>query len=625
MRRLPVGAEYTPLKGTHFRVWAPNARRIDVVFDKQQESAQARSIELTREDRGYFSIEAPGVLPGSLYTFSIDGSSKLLPDPASRYQPSGPLGPSQVIDSMSFPWSDDGWPGVIRGKSVVYELHIGTFTREGTWGAASQHLEYLSNLGITVIEMMPVADYPGEFGWGYDGVNLFAPSRNYGSPDDLRRFIDSAHAVGIAVILDVVYNHFGPIGNFLDQYSRSYFTDKYENEWGRAINFDGEDAGPVREFFLANVEYWINEFHFDGFRLDATQQIFDASLVNIMTEICERARACAPQRSILIVGENEPQNSDLVRSPAVGGNGLDCLWNDDFHHSLKVALTGHNEAYYTDYLGKPQEFISAAKWGYLYQGQRYKWQAKPRGVPGLDLPAGSFLWYMQNHDQIANSARGLRIHDLTGLGSLKAATALLLLGPAIPMLFQGQEFLANCPFFYFADFEEPFAREIKHGRGKFLTQFRSYATSEVQDILTDPARAETFERSKIDHEDRDRNSDILQLHKDLLQLRRTDSTFCLEHDRRTIDGAVLGEEAFLLRFFGNRNDDRLLVVNFGRDLHLDPAPEPLLAPPRNHSWNILLSTEDVKYRGHGVSPIEGVENWRLPGCAAVVLDAVSRQ
>ena len=389
----------------------------------------------------------------------------------------------------------------LRGQ-VIYELHVGTFTKEGTWRAAGRELPALADLGVTVIELMPVADFAGQFGWGYDGVNLFAPTRLYGTPDDFYKFVDQAHSLGIGVILDVVYNHVGPVGNYLKEFSEDYFTKRYKNEWGEAINFDGDNAGPVREFFLANAQYWIEEFHIDGFRLDATQQIFDASKEHILLEIARRVRRAAGGRATLLVAENEPQHVKLVRSPEEGGYGLDALWNDDFHHSAMVVLSGHNEAYYTDYKGAPQEFLSAAKWGYLYQGQRYKWQKKRRGTPAFGIEPAAFVTFIQNHDQIANSARGLRVHRLASFGRYKAMTALMLLGPGTPMLFQGQEFATSSPFYYFADNEQDLARLVAAGRAKFLSQFRTAATPAVQEALADPADRATFDRSKIDHAER---------------------------------------------------------------------------------------------------------------------------
>src|SRR5205085_7998197 len=427
-------------------------------------------------------------------------------------------GPSQVIDPSSFRWSDSNWSGVQREGQVLYEMHIGTFTREGSWKSAANELKELAALGITVIEVMPVAEFPGRFGWGYDGVDLFAPTQLYGEPDDFRRFVDRAHATGLGVILDVVYNHFGPDGCYLREFADHYFTDRHETEWGDPINYDDADSAPVREFIIANAGYWIDEFHLDGLRLDATQNIYDDSSDHILAAITRRAREAAAGRDIIIVAENEPQETRLVRAPEQGGYGMDGLWNDDFHHSAMVALTGRNEAYFTDYLGKAQEFISAVKYGYLYQGQWHKWQKQRRGTPGLDLKPAAFVTFIQNHDQIANTATGERAHKLTSPGRFRAMTALMLLAPGTPMLFMGQEFAASTPFLYFADHEANLAELVRKGRAEFLEQFRSYATPETQAILTNPEAVATFEKCKLDFTERERHKQIYDMHQDLLKL-----------------------------------------------------------------------------------------------------------
>lgn len=577
------------------------------------------TVELKPQADGYFAGLAPQAAEGTRYRFRLDDAG-CFPDPMSRYQPDGPHGASQVVNPAGFEWNDSQWQGVGLEGQILYEMHIGTFTREGSWKAAQRELTELADCGISVIEVMPVADFPGRFGWGYDGVGLFAPVWLYGEPDDFRRFVDEAHRTGLGVILDVVYNHIGPDGNYLSNFSPDYFTSKYENDWGQAINFDGGNAGPVREFFLTNAAYWIEEFHIDGLRLDATHQIFDASPRNIVAEICERVREAARVRKTIIVAENEPQHTKLVRSPESGGYGVDALFNDDFHHSGMVAMTGRNEAYYTDYLGKPQEFISMVKYGYLYQGQRYKWQKQRRGTPDLRLPSAKFVTYIQSHDQVANSGRGERVQFMTSPGRLKAMTALMLLTPGTPMLFQGQEFASSSPFYYFDDHKPDLAKLVREGRAKFLAQFRSLATSEMQPYLVDPGSTFTFERCKLDFSERERNRSYYDLHRDLLRLRREDPVFSAQRPGG-VDGAVLAAECLMLRFFGEVGDDRLLLVNFGVDLHLDPAPEPLLAPPDGMTWQTLWSSEDPRYGGVGTPRVDSEDNWRIPGHAAVALRA----
>jgi len=611
----PVGAEVAGAAGVQFRVWAPRRRRVDVILEGGP-GAEAE-IELHSDGTGFFSGFAACAAAGSRYRYRLDGEG-VFPDPASRFQPDGPHGSSEVIDPALFQWTDQAWKGVTLEGQVIYEMHIGSFTEQGTWEAAIEQFPELASAGISLIEVMPVGDFPGRFGWGYDGVNLFAPCWLYGRPDDMRGFVNAAHAANLGVILDVVYNHFGPDGNYLREFSPDYFTDRYANEWGDAINFDGENSGPVREYFQANAAYWIREFHLDGFRLDATQQIFDASPDHIMAAIVRGAREAAQSRKIVIIAENEPQDTRLARPPEEGGFGVDALWNDDFHHSAMVAATGHNEAYYTDYLGKPQEFISAAKHGFLFQGQRYSWQKQRRGTYTRGMRCSQFVNFIQNHDQIANSSRGERIHSLTAPGLYRAITAILLLAPGTPMLFQGQEFASTNRFYYFADHQPALARMIREGRAKFLSQFRSLASPEIQETLADPGNPTTFQKCKLDFSDRERNAAYYAMHKDLIRLRREDPVFNAQ-GATGLDGAVLSEAAFVIRHFGADGNDRLLLVNLGRDVRCEPAPEPLLAPPPNAAWTLLWSSEDTRYGGSGGYSPEADGSWQLPGYAAIVM------
>lgn len=612
-RRWPVGAELVSIGCTSFRVWAPQRTRVELVV----EGSPGQTVELRAEGKGYFSGTA-NVGPGALYRFRLDEKPDLFADPVSRFQPQGPFGPSQVVDPSTYTWNDSTWAGVPPKGRVLYEMHVGTFTREGTWAAATAQLPRLAELGINVIEVMPVADFPGTFGWGYDGVNLFAPTRLYGRPDDFRAFVDRAHALNLGVILDVVYNHLGPDGNFLPEFSPRYFSERHKTDWGKAINFDDTGAGPVREYFLTNAAYWLAEYHLDGLRLDATQNIYDDSPgEHILAAISRVSREAAGQRSILLVAENEPQNTRLVR-PLETGFGLDMLWNDDFHHSARVALTGRHEAYYSDHRGRPQEFISAAKYGYLFQGQHYTWQKKARGTPGLDLPPWVYVNFLDNHDQVANSGTGLRCQLLTTPGRFRAMTALMLLSPGTPMLFQGQEFAASTPFYYFADHRPELAETVRSGRLDFLGQFPSLATASRPSV-PDPHQMQTFEKCKLDPTEVDRNTWAVHLHRDLLRLRREDPTFS-HQVVRGVDGAVLGPEALVLRFFGTEPSlDRLLLVNLGMDQVCSPMPEPLLAPPVEASWQVKWSSEDPQYGGGGGGALQLSAAWLLPGHSAWVL------
>ena len=614
-RRYPVGAEVLQ-HGVHFRVWAPRRKQVEVIFESG--NGAPGSIVLKPQDGGYFAGLSKAAGAGTRYRLRLDGEpDQTFPDPASRFQPDGPHGSSEVIDPQ-FNWTDKKWRGVRLEGQVLYEMHVGTFTKEGTWTAAAAQLPELASLGITVLEVMPVADFPGRFGWGYDGVDLYAPTWLYGRPEDFRSFVNTAHELGIGVVLDVVYNHLGPDGNFLKPFSEDYFSKQHGTDWGEAINFDGENCGPVREFYIANAAFWVDEFHLDGLRLDATQDIHDSSPEHILTAITKAVRKKANGRSTLIIGENEPQQTKLIRPIEDGGHGIDALWNDDFHHSAFVALTGHNEAYYSDHLGTAQEFVSSAKYGFLYQGQWYAWQKKGRGSASLDFRPASFINFIQNHDQVANSAHGQRIHKITSPGKLRAMTALQLLLPGTPMIFQGQEFASSKPFRYFSDHKPEVAKLVQKGRAEFLSQFRSLSCPETQRVLADPGNPSTFEACKLDLTERERHSQIYLLHKDLLRLRRTDPVL-RSQKKRGVDGAVLAKHCFVLRYFGEGGDDRILLVNFHTDLHYSPSPEPLLAPPARRCWKSLLSTEDPKYGGHGDYKPDAEGEWRIPGQAAVLL------
>jgi maltooligosyltrehalose trehalohydrolase len=614
-RRYHIGAEPTEDGGCDFRVWAPKATEVAVVVNSP--NREWRSHPMRAEADGYFSALVPETSAGALYQFRLNRAT-VCPDPASRFQPEGPQGPSQVVDPGEFRWTDDAWKGISRSGQVVYEIHVGTFTAEGTWQAAQRELPRLAELGITLIEIMPIADFPGRFGWGYDGVNLFAPTRLYGSPDDFRSFVDAAHALKVGVILDVVYNHIGSNENTLRMFADEYVSKRHKNDWGDPVNFDGPGCGPVREYILDNATYWIDEYHLDGFRLDATQQIYDSSPRHILAEIVERVHATAPERRKVISAENEPQNTRLVRPVEAGGYGIDAVYNDDFHHAAMVALTGRADAYYHDHLGQPQEFVSAAKWGFLFQGQYYAWQKAPRGHAALDLEPANFVHFLQNHDQVANSGRGLRVHQLTSPGRFRALTALLLLGPQTPMLFQGQEFGAASPFYYFADHPADKAPLVREGRRKFLKQFANLAAFDLLDKVPDPNADTTFTRCKLQRSDHTAHPEIVALHRDLLKLRREDPAFRAPK-RRGLDGAVLGAGTFVLRFFAEDGADRLLIVNLGGELVLRVAPEPLLAPPERCEWSMLWSSEAWVYGGSGHKRVVGDESWHIPGEAAVAL------
>jgi maltooligosyltrehalose trehalohydrolase len=615
-RRLSAGAELQPGGGADVRAWAPACSRLELV------RPDTRAIlPMEKEADGHFRVFDPDAKAGGRYWFRLDGPStglgagdRLRPDPASRSQPEGPHQPSAYVDPLAFAWTDSRWPGINAIGKIAYEMHVGTFTGAGTWRAAMAELDELARIGINLIEMMPIAEFPGRFGWGYDGVDLYAPLHVYGTPDDLRAFVDRAHALGVGVILDVVYNHLGPDGNYLHEFSPDYFTDKYENDWGRAINFEGPRE--ARRHFVENAAYWIDEYHFDGLRLDATQDIKDASRPHVIADVVAAARAAAGQRSILIVAENEPQETWIVKPRESGGSGADALWNDDAHHTAAVALTGRREAYYRDYQGSAQELISCARFGYLYQGQWYSWQEKRRGTPALDLMPHNFFTYLENHDQVANSAYGRRLHQIGSPARLRALTAWLLLGPATPMLFQGQEFFSSAPFLYFADHRRELSDAVRKGRIEFLSQFPSITDDRVVRTLPPPGDAATFEECKLDLGERQRHQQAYALHCDLLALRRDDAVLARAGLYRP-EGAVLGSGAFLLRYIDWERGDRLLIVNLDCDLDFTPAKEPLIAPPFERRWRLAWSSESPEYGGQGTPPLTIDEAAIIPGACAL--------
>ena len=607
---IPLGA-LVERDGVHFRVWAPKVNQVDVLYE------DGRTRALQKDSAGYFSGVDPAAVSGMTYRYRLDGG-EAYPDPCSRYQPEGPHGPSLIVAPSAYRWKTTSWTGIQMHGQVMYELHLGAFTMEGTFDAAIKELDALKRLGVTLLELMPIAEFSGRWNWGYDGVDLFAPSHTYGDYDSLKRLVDAAHEKGLGVILDVVYNHFGPDGNYLPFFSDDYVTDRHPNEWGKAVNFDGPGSAGVRDFVIQNACYWIEEFQLDGLRIDATQAIHDDGPSHILGELSTQARRVARQRSIVLIAENESQEIRAVRPVDEGGWGLDAIWSDDFHHVSRVAVTGRREAYYTDYLGTPQELVSAVKRGFLYQGQRYEWQDKPRGTVVGQETASRFVFYIQNHDQIGNTLMGDRLHTMTSPGRYRAITAFWLLSPQTPMLFMGQEFAASSPFLFFVDFAgQDLGPKVRKGRQEFLSQFPSYASKDAQASMLDPNDPSVFERSKLDWSERHEHAPVYRLYGDLLRLRREDLVFSAQA-RDRLDGAVLGSHAFAIRYFEETGYDRLLIVNFGTDLHLVPAPEPLLAPQTTGYWHLMWSSDHPQYGGPGaVNPLS-YKGWHIPAESATV-------
>ncbi|HXE81289.1 MAG TPA: malto-oligosyltrehalose trehalohydrolase [Vicinamibacterales bacterium] len=534
--------------GTAFCVWAPAARRVEVVISGNPD----RIVRLTRDRDGYFSGFVEGARAGDRYRYRLDGS-RLLPDPASRFQPEGVHGPSEIVDPSAFEWSDAAWRGIRREDLVIYELHIGTFTSEGTFAAARERLADLAALGVTAIEIMPVAEFPGSRNWGYDGADLFAPSRAYGRPDDLRRLVDTAHARGLAVILDVVYNHFGPEGAYHAAFAPEYFTGRHRTPWGNAINLDGPRSPHVRRFFIENALHWLREYHVDGFRLDATHALIDESPVHFIQELTAELRR--HRSNVIVTAEDERRLPELIRPASRGGWDLDACWADDLHHQVRRLLTGDHEGYFARYSGTAADIATTIERGWFFRrtldGRTLR--ADAPGAADETEPFSAFIVCLQNHDQVGNRAFGDRLHHTIDAAAFRAATALLLLAPETPLLFMGQEWAASSPFQYFTDHPEPLGWHVTEGRRAEFSAFSAFTDPEARTRIPDPQAASTFEVSRLRWEERSLppHASALRLHQRLLQLRRTHPALAATHGASSVAGRcvarALGEDTIAMR------------------------------------------------------------------------------
>lgn len=568
--------------GTMFRVWAPLARTVDVSIDRDG-SIDERP--LMREDGGMFAARIDDVAAGARYGFRVDGGT-LRADPASRWQPDGVHGASMTIDPRAFGWSDDAWPGVPLSELVIYELHIGTFTKQGTFAAATARLQDLRALGVTAIELMPVADFPGARNWGYDGAALFAPAHSYGSPADLRQLIDVAHRVGLSVILDVVYNHLGPDGSPLPHFSPYYLATRHTSPWGAGINFDGDHSQYVRAYFIENALHWIHEYHFDGLRLDATHAIRDDGPRHFVAELASQVRASAPQRCLHVIAEDDRNLARIAMPEAAGGWGADALWADDFHHQMRRRLVGDVDGYFVDYHGSTADIAATIRQGWFYTGQHSAHLGAPRGSDPTGLAPAQCIVCLQNHDQIGNRALGERLHHQVDGATYRAASMLLLSLPHTPLLFMGQEWAASSPFLYFTDHEPALGRLVTEGRRREFARFAAFADERQRARIPDPQAFTTFAASRLDWDERAQESHaaVRRLYSATLAFRRTrlsthagtahaidDDTLWI--DRRGHDG---GRVAIVTRF---------------RDGVID------LPPIGEGAVEVMLSSEDPAFGG----------------------------
>jgi maltooligosyltrehalose trehalohydrolase len=542
---MPFGAAVTA-EGVHFRLWAPAAHRVEIGIGDVAQTAHWHAL-LAHAD-GWFARMLPEARHATRYRFRIDGEA-LVPDPASRYNPGDVHGASEVVDPARFDWNDGTWRGRPWCDAIIYEMHIGTFTPGGTFADAIARLDYLADLGVTAVELLPVADFPGGRNWGYDGALLFAPDATYGEPDGLKSLVAAAHRRGLMVLLDVVYNHFGPEGNYLHLYAPQFFTDRHATPWGAGINFDGANARPVRDFFIHNALYWLEEFHLDGLRLDAADAIVDDSIPDILTEIATAVQSGpGREREIHLVLENDHNEAwRLARDRDGRPRYYSAQWNDDFHHVLHHVLTGERDGYYVDYVDDSlQRLGRCLAEGFAYQGECSPWRDDAaRGEPSAALPPTAFVAFLQNHDQIGNRAFGERLHRLTSIEALRAAVAILLLAPSPPLIFMGEEFAAASPFQFFCDFEPGLAAAIVRGRREQLQRLARFDNAQAVVNVPDPTAESTFVRCKLDWPSLSRapHAQWLAYYRQLLAIRRREiaplipdisterRSFRVEHDR----------------------------------------------------------------------------------------------
>ncbi len=571
--------------GARFRVWALEARRVELAL----ELPDHRSIDVPMEksSEGYFSVWRQGVGPGSLYRYRVDNGGPF-PDPASRSQPQGVHGPSRVVDSHSFAWSDSDWMSArIPQDLVLYELHVGTFAEEGNFAAVERRLPDLHRLGVNAIELMPLADFPGQRNWGYDGVSLFAPARCYGTPDDLRRLVDTAHRLGLAIFVDVVYNHFGPDGNYTGVYSPWYVSKKHRTPWGNALNFDEPHSEPVRAFFIENALYWIHEFHVDGLRLDATHAIFDESPRHFLAELAERVQQSAPERGIALIAEDHRNLAHLVKPENEDGWSLDGIWADDLHHQMRRLLAGDSEGYYRDYTGSVADLAETINRGWFFRGQVSEHLGKPRGTDPTGLPPRAFVVCLQNHDQVGNRAFGERLHHQIDLAAYRAASVLLLCLPQTPALFMGQEWACSSPFRFFTDHHRELGRKVTEGRRREFQQFSAFSDPTIRESIPDPQAPATFESSRLDWKEREGfpYCGIEALYRRLLALRRMEPAL-LNRKAGTFEARAANESALVLERRGPESEGLLVVCQLRGGGHV--------ALPAGRR-DVVLTTEEAEF------------------------------
>jgi len=590
---LPSFGAWPDTGGTRFRVWAPAAQEAWLAIERPDAADDERPLRPNGD--GTFEGWMPDVGPGARYWYRLDGGPAL-PDPASRFQPDGVHGPSEVVDPGAFAWSDAAWAGARLDRASIYELHVGAFSPEGTFAGAAARLPYLRDLGVTIVELMPVADFAGDRNWGYDGVCPFAPARCYGRPDDLRRLVDTAHRLGLAVMLDVVYNHFGPDGAYVWQVSPAFFTDRHESPWGQGVNVDGPGSEHVRRFFVDNALHWIHEYRIDGLRLDATHAITDDSPTHLAAEIAARVHE-APGPPRLVVAEDHRNLAAMVRPAAEGGWGLDAVWADDLHHQVRRLLAGDADGYYADFAGTAADVATTLRQGWFFCGQRSGYLDGPRGTDPAGVPPRRFVVCLQNHDQVGNRAFGERLHHQIDPAAWRAAVALLLLAPETPLLFMGQEWATSAPFLYFTDHNEELGRLVTAGRRREFGRFAAFADPSVRERIPDPQATATFESSRLPWTERDTgvHAGTWRLHQALLALRRREPALAPDVPFE----AEAPDANTVALVFGARGAPDLAVVA----RLVGAGRVELAAGAAGRPWQVALTSEDDGFSSDRRSPV----------------------
>jgi len=599
-----IGAEYHPAKGTTFTVWAPQASQVELAL----KSSDAKKIPLQREAFGYWTALAEDAGPGTRYMFTLD-KEKDRPDPASQFQPDGPHGASAVVDHTSFNWTDQQWQGLPLEQLIIYELHVGTFSEEGTFEGVIKHLPELKDLGITAIEIMPIAQFPGGRNWGYDGVFPFAAQNTYGGPEGLRKLVDACHAQGLSVVLDVVYNHMGPEGNYLNDYG-NYFTHRYNTPWGDALNFDDAHSDHVRNFFLQNALMWLRDFHVDALRLDAVHAIYDTGSRHFLQELREHVNQLEEQegRKYLLIAESDQSDVRLINPVEKGGYGIDAQWFDDYHHAIHTLVTGELEGYFEDY-GKPEQLQKALEHTFVYNGLYSEHRKKTLGTDATANPAQQFVVCSQNHDQTGNRMLGERLSQLVSFEMLKPIAGLVLLSPYVPMLFMGEEYGEQNPFLYFVSHtDEALVEAVRKGRKAEFAYFAAKGEA------PDPQSEETFNRSKLQRSyttDEQQNK-LREFYKALIRLRKEAPALAkpdkpnmqvkMEEEKLVLHLVHIGQEPYLYCLFNISNQPQITT----------------LLPEAAGTWKPLLHSADSAWGGPGAG-----EPQPLPASAEVSLPAAS--